>query len=117
MYVPDKDYEINTIDQRADGLIFYGAKKVEHITIKQYPYPTYLKTENLLEEIRANAKEGEKEILLLVAGKTVTADKACALLSEAGVDFKKIKLSMERWLIVVQPLAKPQQTIARAGVL
>jgi 4-amino-4-deoxy-L-arabinose transferase-like glycosyltransferase len=102
-YVPDQDYEINTIDQRADGLIFYGAKKVEHITLKQYPYPTYLKTEHLLEEISGNIKEGEQAIQLLLAYKTEITEKTCPLLSDAGIEFNRIKLSGQRWLIVLRP--------------
>lgn len=103
MYVPATDYEVCTINQRVDGLIFYGAAKVEHITLKQDPYPTYLKTEQLQEEISGNVREGEKETLLLLTSKTETADAACSMLSHAGIEFNRIKLSGQRCLIVLRP--------------
>lgn len=102
-YVPPANYEICTINQRADGLIFYGAEEVEHITIKQDPYPTFTKTAPLLEEILKDIKEGENKVMLLLTSKTETADKTCSILSTAGIEFNRIKLSGQRWLIVLQP--------------
>jgi 4-amino-4-deoxy-L-arabinose transferase-like glycosyltransferase len=102
-YVPAKNYEICTINQRADGLIFYGAEEVEHITIKQDPYPTFTKPLPLLEEISKDVKEGENKVMLLLTSKTETADKTCSILSNAGIEFNRIKLSGQRWLIILQP--------------
>ena len=104
-HVPASNYEICTINQRADGLIFYGAEEVEHLTLKKDPYPTYTKTEQLLEEILKEAKEGENNILLFLTSETDTADKTCSILSHAGIEFNRIKLSGQRWLIVLQPEA------------
>jgi 4-amino-4-deoxy-L-arabinose transferase len=102
-HIPAADYEIFTINRRADGLIFYGAKELEHITLKQEPYPTYLKTEQLLEEISEEAREGRDDVLLFLASKTETADQMCLLLSNAGIEFSRIELSRQRWLIVLEP--------------
>lgn len=102
-HVPAAEYEICTINQRADGLIFYGAKEVEHLTLKQDPYPTYIKTEHLLEEISKEAGKSKDDVLLFLAGKTETADQVCSLLSNAGMEFRKIKLSCNRWLIFLEP--------------
>jgi hypothetical protein len=84
-------------------LIFYGAKEVEHLTLKDVPYPTFTKTEPLLEEILKDLKDGENKMMLLLAGTNGTADKTCSILSNAGIEFNRIKLSGQRCLIVLQP--------------
>lgn len=103
-HVPNNDYEICTINRRADGLIFYAAPAiVEHLTLKQDPYPTYMKTENLFDEISDNIKEDENETMLVLASKPETADTACSMMSQAGIEFTKEKLSWQKWLIVLTP--------------
>ncbi|OHB58232.1 MAG: hypothetical protein A2Y12_02355 [Planctomycetes bacterium GWF2_42_9] len=103
-HVPQSDYEICTINRRADGLIFYATPAIiEHLTLKKDPYPTYMKTENLFEEISGNLKEGENETMLILASKPETADTVCSMMSQAGIEFTKVKLAWQKWLIILTP--------------
>ncbi len=57
--MPSGSYELCTVDERADGLLFYGVQKVEHLTNKSDPYPTFSKVETILEEIQEFISEDE----------------------------------------------------------
>ena len=48
-----------TVNECADGLLFYGACEVEHLTDKSEPYPAFTKTEYILEEMQEFIKEGK----------------------------------------------------------
>ncbi len=95
--LPQTDYEICTVDKRADGLLFYGAKTVEHLAVKSNPYPTFIKTESILDEIKEMARE--KEIgFLLIQGKD-RIPYVCHILENTGVDFHIVNLPYHRALL------------------
>ena len=105
-YVPNGPYEINTVDARADGLIFYdtyGAKSVEHVTRKTHPYPTFSAIKQVVTVVAENKKESKKETLIFLVNDDKDAREVCSLLSKAEVKFNKIKLSWQRWLLIVPP--------------
>lgn len=98
--LPQADYEICTIDKRVDGLLFYGAKEVEHLTAKSNPYPTFSKTEYILHETKEMAKEKEVGFLLIQGEDRIP--NVCNILKNAGIDFHIVNLPYHRALLALK---------------
>ena len=98
--LPNTDFEICTIDKRADGLLFYGVKNLEHLATNSSPYPTFSGTEHILEEIREMIKEKDVGLFLVQGDKRIK--EVCGILKNAGVDFRVITLPYNRTLLTLQ---------------
>jgi len=99
-HLPESDYELATIDDRADGLLFYGAKELEHITDEDNPYPTFSKTEHILTEVKEIA-DAKKAGYFLVQ-KNNEIQEACKALNNAGVSYTLIRLPYNRALLALR---------------
>ncbi len=91
-------YEILTVDERQDGLLFYGADEVEHITNDDDPYPTFQMPESVEEELKNAAAESRAFYFLVREGHR--AESVRGILLRAGISFREIPLSYERVLLV-----------------
>lgn len=96
-YLPSQGYELCTIDKRCDGLLFYGAMGVEHVTNKSKPYPTFTRIETVLEEIQFFIR-GEENCLFLVMEEDKVA-KAVDVLKASGVECRIVHLPYQRAII------------------
>jgi len=96
-HLPTGNYELCTIDERADGLLFYGAREVEHVTDKSDPYPTFTKTETILEEIREFIKENETGFFLVIEDDDVA--EAIDILKNSGIECHVVHLPYERAML------------------
>ncbi|MDH4239137.1 MAG: glycosyltransferase family 39 protein [Phycisphaerae bacterium] len=94
------NYELGTVDERADGLIFYGIREVEHLTKEDDPYPTYTKTEHVSAEVEVMTRKKERGIFLVHGANEI--DETCQLLSKANVKYQMINLSHQRVLLILQ---------------
>lgn len=99
-HLPNANYEVATVDDRADGLVFYGVKKIEHISSDSEAYPTFTKIEFILEEIKEMAEEKEQGIFLLHGDKDIL--KTINILREAGIVFETIKLPYDRTVLIME---------------
>jgi hypothetical protein len=91
------EYELCTIDERADGLLFYGESEVEHLTNKCRPYPTFVKTETMLDEIYSSVTNDEK-VFFLVRGDNDIA-RAVEILKKYSIKCEIIKLPYQRAIV------------------
>jgi len=98
--LPNTNYEIGTIDKRADGLLFYGIKEIEHLTIESDPYPTFLGTENMSDEIREMINEKEVGLFLVQGDERI--QNVCNIIKNTSIDFRIIKLPYQRALLVLK---------------
>jgi len=96
-HVPLGNYELCTIDERADGLLFYGANEVEHLTNKSNPYPTFTKTETILEEVREFIREDEVGFFLVIEDNHVS--KAINVLKKSGIECRIVHLPYQRAML------------------
>ena len=100
VHLPEGDYEIVTVDDRCDGLLFYGAKEVEEVTRKKYPYPTFSFRESVAAEIKGMADEKSSCIFLIKKERHL--EPLLTMFRGAGVVFKEVKLPYDRWLVICQ---------------
>ncbi len=99
-HVGTGNYEVCTISHRADGLLFYGIRVVEHLTYEYDPYPTFTPTEYFMDELREMMEEKDKGFFLVPDDyKTQGLSK---LLSDVGVRSSAIKLSHGRRLMALR---------------
>ncbi len=112
--LPSLEYEICTVDDRADGLLFYAPITLEHLTDEDRAYPTYTGTEHLLVEIQEMADEGER-IALLVQDDHERLE-TCTLLRRANVPYRILPLPGHRNLIIpeVRPSLSPAKALGPA---
>lgn len=104
--LPAGSYEIGTIDKRADGLLFYGAMELEHLTDEKNPYPTFSGTRHVLDELREQDRVDESR-LLLVMGENQTRQ-LCTVLTEAGIGYDMVQLPYSRSLLLLhKPVIRP----------
>jgi len=96
-YLPSGNYELCTIDERADGLLFYGADEVEHLTGKSDPYPTFTKTETILEEIQEFVREDETGFFLAIEDDDIA--EAINLLKNSGIECRVVHLPYQRAML------------------
>ena len=99
-YLPESDYELSTVDDRADGLLFYGVRDLEHITDESNPYPTFSKTEHILTEIKEMADEKKAGYFLVYEDNEIR--EACKALEDANVSYTLIRLPYNRALLALQ---------------
>ena len=100
-YLPTRQYEIVTIDERASGLWFYGAREVENITHRPNPYPTFIPTENLESEIMDMKQDLYPHLFLIQGIKHLSATQGA--LSRTGWNINEFPLNYDRWLLVFNP--------------
>ncbi len=96
-HLPPGGYELCTVNERADGLLFYGAREVEHLTDKSDPYPVFTKTENILEEIQEFVKEDETGFFLVIGNNEIT--EAINILKKSGIKCRVVHLSYQRAML------------------
>lgn len=99
-YAGTGNYEVCTISQRADGLLFYGIRELEHLTYKHDAYPTFSPTENIIEEINEMMEEKEEGFFLVPSDYKAQALRK--LLLEAGVRTTIIEMSYGRRLMALR---------------
>ena len=103
-HLPSGNYELCTIDERADGLLFYGAYEVEHLTNKANPYPTFTKTETILEEVQDFIRENESGFFLVIEDDHIA--KAIETLKNSGIECRIVHLANQRALLFPQLTSK-----------
>jgi len=96
-HLPSGNYELCTIDERADGLLFYGANEVEHLTNKSNPYPAFTKTETILEEVREFIREDEAGFFLVIEDDHIA--KAINALKNSGIECRIVHLTNQRAML------------------
>ncbi|HPS56009.1 MAG TPA: glycosyltransferase family 39 protein [Sedimentisphaerales bacterium] len=96
-HLPSDSCELCTVDERADGLLFYGLQNVEHLTNKSKPYPTFTKTETIMNEIHDFINENESGVLLIRGYYKIT--EIIEILKKAGIDYRLVELSYNRALL------------------
>ena len=96
-HLPSGNYELCTVDERADGLLFYGVHEVEHLTDKSNPYPAFTKTETILEEIREFIREDETGFFLVIGDDHVS--KVIYMLKNSGIECRIVHLPYQRAML------------------
>ena len=97
-YFPAEPYEIITVDEPADGLVFYGAKDVENITLRSDPYPVFEMPETLVYELgEIMADQHPYGIVAQNPGKLTLIRNA---LNHEGVGFREVPLRFGRKLLI-----------------
>jgi len=99
-HAPSANYELCTIDERADGLLFYGANEVEHLTNKSNSYPTFTRTETILEEVREFIREDEAGFFLVIEDDHIA--KVIDVLKNSGIECRIVHLTNQRALLFPQ---------------
>jgi 4-amino-4-deoxy-L-arabinose transferase-like glycosyltransferase len=100
-YIPKDDYEIITLEFRADGLLFYGAQKIENVTQKEDPYPTFTMPA-ILEAKIAEIIGGNHVYLFIMRGEG-RFNNTFELLKTHFSNIKTVALEHKRWLIIIDP--------------
>lgn len=95
-------YELCTVGDRADGLLFYGISELEHLTNEEKSYPSFTKTEHVLEEINLLIKEGDGERGILLVSDEDELTETRSLLDGVGVKYQVNALSWGRSLLVLR---------------
>jgi 4-amino-4-deoxy-L-arabinose transferase-like glycosyltransferase len=95
--LPAGDYEMCTIDERADGLLFYGARNLEHITSKEHPYPTFTPIETVIQQLRQKLPPGRTLLFIVIEDDDVV--EAVNTLNANGVKSRIIRLPHHRALL------------------
>jgi 4-amino-4-deoxy-L-arabinose transferase-like glycosyltransferase len=104
-HLPAEPYEIVTLDEPADGMIFYGAKEVENITARANPYPVFDMPETLVYELdEIKASPNPYLILAQNPGKLTLIRNA---LNHEGVGFRAVPLRFKRTLLICDPPKVP----------
>lgn len=96
--LPSKPYEIITLDQPTDGLVFYGVIEVENITLRPNPYPFFEKPETLVFEL--GEIKADSHPYLIVAqnpGKLTLIRNA---LNHEGIECREVPLRFDRTLLI-----------------
>jgi 4-amino-4-deoxy-L-arabinose transferase-like glycosyltransferase len=97
-HLTDGSYEILTVDERQDGLLFYGAEEVEHITNDDDPYPTFQMPESMEEELEDVGMQ--RHAFYFLVRKAHRVQSVRDVLLRAGISFREIPLSYGRVLLV-----------------
>jgi len=97
-YLPAEGYEIVTVDEQANGLLFYGAREVENVTRSNKPYPTFAVPGNITAEIDSIVKEKENLIFLVEGDYRISETEK--RLEQAGITFEKVALKNEKALLI-----------------
>ncbi|OHB45524.1 MAG: hypothetical protein A2178_01230 [Planctomycetes bacterium GWC2_49_10] len=101
-FIPEKvPYEIITVDDHADGLMFYGAAEVENVTLGKKTYPTFVMPEHFRDELKGFFAENETLLILLRNKRREEA--VINDLNATNTSFRKVLLPYERTLFIVPP--------------
>ncbi len=100
-HIPNGKYEIVTIDERADGLLFYGAQEVENVTRKTDPYPTFSMPKTLELELAEMFKDSH--VYLFIADDKHEFDVILGALKKYNIEIRTVDLKHEKWLLIVNP--------------
>jgi 4-amino-4-deoxy-L-arabinose transferase-like glycosyltransferase len=104
-YIPSGDYEIVAVDERVDGLSFYGAMEVENITRRSTPYPTYMPMQTVETEATDMLKDKFPHLFVIRGQKHLPELEAA--LSKLNGSIRRVGLHHDRWLLIYTP---PQNT-------
>jgi len=96
-HLPSGNYELCTINERADGLLFYGVHEVEHLTDESDPYPAFTKTETILGEIQEFIREDEPGFFLVIEDDEIT--EAINVLKNFGIECRIVCLPYQRAML------------------
>jgi len=100
-YIPSEEYEIITLDRRADGLLFYGAQAVENVTHKNKPYPTFSMPETFDSELAGMLKDNL--IYLFIIDDKHELNLILGVLKNHNIGTRTIDLEHKKWLLIVNP--------------
>jgi 4-amino-4-deoxy-L-arabinose transferase-like glycosyltransferase len=103
-HIPNGKYEIVTVDNRSDGLFFYGAMEVENITQRTNPYPTFMPPDTIELELEEMKDELFPHLFLIHSKKHL--DSIEKILSSPNWDIQSLPLRFNRWLIICSPKTK-----------
>jgi len=99
-YLPQGNYEIVTIDDHYDGLLFYGAQNVENVTLKTIPYPFFSIPEKIDLELIDIIKGNENAVFLVNDSNQASMLKK--LLLKSGLNITEVRLPYHRNLLVYE---------------
>ncbi|MBN2456818.1 MAG: glycosyltransferase family 39 protein [Sedimentisphaerales bacterium] len=111
-HLPSGSYELCTVDERADGLLFYGAYEVEHLTDDSNPYPTFTKTETILEEIKEFVKENETGFFLVIEDDDIV--EAINILKKSDIECRVVHLPYQRAMLF--PCLKAKDNLSSSSI-
>ena len=77
-HMPDDPYELITLDEPADGHVFYGAQEVENITVRANPYPVFEMPETLVSELAHIRADQHPYLIVAQNPGKLTADSKCS---------------------------------------
>lgn len=114
-HLPAEPYEIITMDHPTDGMIFYGARDIENITLRPHPYPVFTPPETLVFEM-GEIKVGQHPYLILSqqAGKLTLIRN---VLKQEGIAYREIRLSTTRTLLVCGSTISPRSDDSQTTIL
>ena len=99
-YLPRGDYEIVTIDEHYEGLLFYGAQNVENVTLKTTPYPFFSAPEHITLEVIDIIKENEN--VVFIVNNSHQASVLKELLSKSRPNITEVRLPFHRQLLICE---------------
>jgi len=99
-YMPSHPYEVVAVNEHLDALTFYNILNVERVTTSEIPYPFFVTTEHLDEEIEELRDSEYGHVFIIKRESRVSSlrDK----LGEKHIAFREIDLPHERFLFVCQ---------------
>ena len=112
-YIPNGEYEIVAVDERVDGLCFYGAAEVENITRKTNPYPTFMPPETVGIELEDMKKDDFPHLFIVQSEKHLREIQN--ILSASSWQIQRVALKNNRHLLVCLPQPKiPQSPLEKS---
>jgi hypothetical protein len=100
-YLPAGRYEIVAVDERVDGLLFYGAMEVENITRRKEPYPTFIPPEIVETEVREMLEDRFDHLYLLRGRKYIAEIRQ--VLQQSSWSVEEMELKFNRRLLLCRP--------------
>lgn len=100
-YLPSGQYEIAAVGERVDGLWFYGAMEVENISRDDTPYPAFMLSETMEEEVQEMREDVFPHLFLLPNSKSLPKIKTA--LERSGWRIEEIPLLHGRRLLICTP--------------
>ncbi|NLH16369.1 MAG: glycosyltransferase family 39 protein [Phycisphaerae bacterium] len=97
-HLPSGLYEILTLDEPADGLVFYGAHEVENITLRPNPYPFFTMPETLPYEL--GEIQDDQHPYQIIAHNPKILSLIRNLLHQREIRFREVPLRFERTLLL-----------------
>ncbi len=113
-HLPEQRYELLLVDEKANGLWFYGANNVESITLADQPYPFFILPESV--EIEMEELQNSAYYHVFLCSRESRAEHVRQALDKVGVLFREIELPYGRRLLICEPAAKPHNQVRLAVV-